>query len=149
MHPYFAFLALLLVGCAGDMLTGQLHAIDDGTTLQFEIERSHGKGKLTALNPKTGEKFEGTYTAVMHGEEATFTQVSTFDPAKAVNRGNMPNQGYTATSHKAGDYAAARGILIGDKGTTIELRMEIEPGIKPRGHGEGRDNSGRRYQVQF
>jgi hypothetical protein len=144
-----AFLALLLAGCAGGMLTGKLYSVEEATTLQFEIERSHGKGKLTAYNPKTGEKFEGTYTAVLHGQETTFTQVSTFDPTKAVNRGNMPGQGYTATSVEAPDYATGRGVLIGDKGTTIELRMEIQPGLKPRGHGEGRDNSGRRYQVQF
>lgn len=114
------------------MLDGKLYSIGDTPAqLQFQIETSMGTGKMTAQNPKTGESFTGQYTGIRHGNTLTF------ETPKAKPAITPPS------------YATARGILIGDKGTAIELFMEIKPGLRPTGHGEGSDNKGNRYQVQF
>lgn len=134
----FAMLALALAGCAGTMLPGKLYALKDATVLEFQIQTSYGSGSMTATNPKTGEKFTGQYTGIYHGQKSAFTNVSD-------NRGNSA----TVTSFSPPTNATAKGVLMGDMGTVIELFMEIQPGIKPRGNGEGVDNHGQRYQVQF
>ncbi|MDP2137447.1 MAG: hypothetical protein Q8J74_06290 [Candidatus Didemnitutus sp.] len=49
--------------------------------------------------------------------------------------------------------AVGRGILRGDKGTIISLTLEIKPSynpaIDPSDFGEGADNNGLIYQIQF
>lgn len=144
-----AALTLLLTGCVGGMIPGKLYSVTEATTLDFQIQKSTGTGTMTATNPKTGEKFTGQYTGTYQGGATTRTQVSTFDPTKKTTKANMPGQGYTATSHTAPNAATARGVLMGDMGTVIELYIDIEPGFNPHGHGDGRDNKGNRYQVQF
>jgi len=139
----------LLAGCAGTMLPGKLYALSDATQLKFAIETSRGHGKMTAQNPKTGETFAGEYTAILHGGGTTVTQASTFNPTQRVSPTNMPGQGFTATSYSPPTEATARGILIGDQGTSIQLYLNIQPGIRLRGTGKGIDNKGERYQVQF
>ena len=47
------------------------------------------------------------------------------------------------------DVAQTKAILIGDKGTVLDVNMEIEPGLKPRGIGNAIDNNGVKYQIQF
>ncbi len=140
---------LLLAGCAGKMLPGKLYSLNDAAILDFQIQTSYGTGKLTAANPKTGERFEGQYTGTYENGGTTVSRVNTFDPAKAVNRNNTPGQGYNIVSNTAPTKATARGVLIGDKGTTIELFMNIVPGLRPTGHGQGTDNKGAKYQLQF
>lgn len=140
---------MILAGCAGKFLPGKIYSLQDGTELEFSIETSYGTGRMTARNPVTGEVFEGQYTATLEGGSTTQTQISTFQPSKAVSKSNMPGQGYTAVSTTAPNSATARGILRGNAGTVIEMVLEIEPGFRPRGHGVGRDNRGQRYQVQF
>lgn len=137
--PFFLLLLALLAGCAGGMIPGKLFSVSEATTLEFQIEKSRGTGKMTATNPKTGEKFEGQYTGIMHGQRSTFTTGYNYQTGQTAS----------ATSISPPTYATARGVLMGDKGTVIELFMEIQPGIKPRGHGDGTDNKGGRYQVQF
>jgi hypothetical protein len=146
---WLALMAFILAGCAGGMIPGKLYSLGDAITLEFQIEKSRGTGIMTATNPATGEKFTGQYTGTYKGGGTTHTQVDTFDPTKRMTNDNMPGQGYTATSHTAPTEATARGVLMGDKGTVIELSFEIQPGFKPHGHGEGQDNKGKRYQVQF
>ena len=141
--------ACLLAGCVGTMLPGKLYSLGDApTVLEFQIEISFGTGKITAKNPKTGESFDGQYTGVMHHTAGSSAPIVVPTGATALERGAQQGAAIAAAAPKA-DYATARGVLIGDKGTTIELTMEIQPGLKPSGHGEGQDNKGVRYQVQF
>lgn len=142
-------LVLALAGCAGTMLPGKLYALADATELEFAIETSRGTGRMTARNPATGETFEGQYTGTYDGGGRTVSRVNTFDPMKPMNKSNAPGQGYTVVSNTTPDHATARGILRGSAGTVIELWLDIQPGLRPKGHGEGRDNKGQRYQVQF
>jgi hypothetical protein len=64
------------IGC-GRMLDGTIYSIDEHTALfdvenppddavimPMQIETSYGYGKMTAQNPKTGERFSGTYSGV-------------------------------------------------------------------------------------
>jgi len=56
----------------------------------------------------------------------------------------------TATS--SSNIANATAILIGDKGTVLNIRMRMQAGVlksQLHGHGEAEDNKGNRYQVRF
>jgi hypothetical protein len=138
--------AALLAGC-GTMLDGKLYALgEQATLLPFQIELSRGAGKMNAENPATGEKFAGTYAGVYHRDGGTVVVNPAVTPANAVGRGF--EQGVAAAAARP-TRASAKGVLIGDKGTVIEIALDITPGLRPHGVGEGFDNKGRRYQVQF
>ena len=47
------------------------------------------------------------------------------------------------------DTANTKAILIGDKGTVLDVQMLIQPGVRPKGIGEAVSNKGERFQVQF
>lgn len=133
--------ALLLTACAalpGKMLPGKMYTLSDGTESQFEIQRSNGSGGMTAHNPVTGESFTGRYTALFIGGTVSTVSESNW------KRGNT-----TASVNTSPTTAEARGILRGNKGTVITVHLDIEPGLVPRGQGEGIDNNGTRYQFQF
>ena len=143
-----------LAGC-GIPLTGKLYSLRDAVTLEFEIETSRGTGDMRATNPKTGEKFTGQYTGIRKTTTVLLpTGLAGNEPANAADaffrglNGGLAG-GLNNSAVIAPNYATARGVLAGDKGTMIELFMEIQPGLKPKGHGEGTDNKGGRYQVQF
>jgi hypothetical protein len=131
-------LAISLVGC-GVMLPGKMYSTSDGTESRFEIQTSHGSGDMTAFSPKTGERFTGQYTGTYTGGGSAL--VSTFNFQTGATS--------TGTVYMPPSGANARGILRGDKGTVIEVYLDIQTGLRPRGHGEGIDNKGNRYQIQF
>lgn len=132
--------AALLASCAGIMtIPGKAYALSDGTELAFTIQRSAGTGGMEAMNPKTGERFTGQYTATEIGGGSSIVQLTNW------RTGSMT----TGRVNTSSDSAIARGILRGDKGTVIDVHLDIEPGLMPRGHGEGVDNKGNRYQFQF
>jgi hypothetical protein len=144
-------IALLLGGCAAApratgpiMIPGRIYCLKDGTALEFAVERSNGQGMMTAFNPVTGERFTGTYSAMITEGGATEQSVAT----------NFWGQvGPTVTKTSAATRAAGRGVLRGDKGTVIAISVEIKPSyvphINPSGFGDGIDNNGVKYQVQF
>ena len=131
-------IALTVSSCAGGMLPGQMYSLDDGSELNFKIEKSRGTGSMTAYNTVTGERFNGQYTGKYTGGERSFGTVS----GQGDNISTI--QSFTPPSG-----ATARGILRGDQGTVIEVYLDITPGFRPTGFGEGLDNKGRRYQLQF
>lgn len=145
-------LVLLLGACAIPlstatgpiMIPGRLYSLQDGTALEFAVERSSGQGIMTAFNSVTGERFTGTYSAIITEGGGTEQSVAT----------NFWGQvGPTVTKDTAATRAAGRGVLRGDKGTVISITMEIKPSYDPRinpsGFGDGVDNHGVKYQVQF
>ncbi len=127
------FAVLFLSGCAGVMLPGRMYAHPSGRTLQFQIQTSYGNGRMTAADPVTGEKFSGEYSGFYKGQEAVM--------------GSVGGLGVSLVKPPTG--ANAFGILVGDKGTTIRLYFEIKPGPRPTGHGMGRDQAGKEYEVFF
>jgi len=125
------------------MIPGHMYSLHDGTEFVFAIERSSGKGIMTARNLKTGEVFAGTYTAMLvDGGVST----GAYQNAWGFNTG-------TVTTRKPGTRGVGKGILRGNKGTIISISMDIKPSwdyrVNPSGFGEGTDNKGIKYQVQF
>lgn len=151
LPAFIVLLAALLCGCAVAppahqgpiMIPGHMFSLNDGTEFAFAIERSSGTGSMTARNLKTGEVFAGRYTAMMvDGGVST----GAYQNAWGFNAG-------TVTTRKPGTRAVGKGILRGDKGTVISISLDIKPSydyrINPSGFGEGADNKGVKYQVQF
>ena len=132
-------LTVCFSGCVGGMLSGQMISLKDGEIYPFEIQTSYGTGKMTAFNPSNGEKFIGQYTAVKHGGGWS---------RGTIYNAQMRCVGTVSTFSPPPD-ATARGYLKGDGGTVIQIYLEINPGIRPTGCGEGIDNKGNKYQVQF
>ena len=134
-----SFGALALSSCAGGMLHGQMFRLDNGAQWPFDIQTSYGTGKLTATDPQTGEVFTGQYTGVYQGGGSSY---GTAFNAQLLSTTTF--QSFTPPSN-----ATARGILRGDRGTVIQIYLDIRPGLVPKGHGQGLDNKGRQYQIQF
>ena len=143
---------ILLTACASPqrtptgpvMIPGRIYSLQDGTALEFAVERSSGQGTMTAFNSVTGERFTGTYSAIITEGGGTEQSVAS----------NFWGQvGPTVTKSTAATRAAGRGVLRGDKGTVISITMEIKPSydsrVNPSGFGDGLDNHGVKYQVQF
>lgn len=141
----------LLSGCAvapqatGPVLIpGRMYCMKDGTEFRLSIERSSGQGGMTAVNLTTGERFTGTYSAIV--TEGGAVEQSTI----ANNWGTTTG---TVSKTTLATKAVGRGFLRGDKGTVITLTMDIRPSyhpaINPSGFGEGTDNNGLKYQIQF
>jgi len=162
-----ALTSLPLGGCAGSMLKGTLYCIDDGTALPMEIETSYGHGRMTASHPATGEQFSGTYSGIYedgfrqtsvassHSDKRADASVRVTTPGRFgstnvdVAASGTEDTTSISTTSRAPTKASALATLIGDMGTVIEIRMLIRPGLRPHGYGDGTDNHGRRYQLQF
>lgn len=121
-----------LVSCASRPLTGRMYELRDGTQLEFVIYTSTGNGKMTAKHPKTGEVFEGEYSGNVDNN---------------VTVGNVGGKTFVAVTPPS--TANAGGILRGNKGTVIQIWLEIKPGYTPTGHGDGVDQQGNKYQIHF
>ena len=141
MRTGIILLALLLCGCAtegykdGDMLPGRIISLADGTTLAMQVELTSGSGKMIATNPVTGEILQGTYTAMLETKVRTHQATSLF--------------GSDDTSTETSDVAEGTAILVGNKGTVLNLKLHVKVGNPPTGFGDGEDNKGVKYNVQF
>ena len=118
--------------------SGDLH-LPDAADHALKIERSRGTGGLWATNPKTGERLKGQYTGRYEDGGSSTAEV----------RNNATGATGTVNTYSPPTSANARGYLRGDKGTVIDVYLDITPGIIPRGTGEGIDNKGNRYRVSF
>lgn len=137
----------LLGGCAttdlhpvGSMLPGQIVSLSDGRVLPMQIELtplSHPSGKMLATDTASGEVLSGTYTAILG---TSVTQVS---------RPTLFGDQTRATAVQTSDIAQASAVLVGNKGTVLNLHMQIKAGNPPVGFGDGEDNKGRKYSLQF
>lgn len=137
-------LLFFLVGCGvhttptGDMLYGKMYDVSDGAVLTFEIQPAIQSGAMRAYNPATGERFEGPFTS-------TYRRGGVSQGTFARYYAEVPDN-FGGTSFPSSDLM---GILVGDRGTIIEVYLESNTGMLPSGHGIGRDNAGRRYQIHF
>lgn len=139
---------IILMGCATvkpaqkTMLPGKIYSLKDGTEMTFSVEMAVNSGEMVAYNPKTGENFNGQYTGIFTG--------STVSQSTATN--NWGNTSGKVTTVTAPTGAKVKGILRGDKGTVIDCNIDVQPGTRqnpPHGIGEGIDNNGLHYQIQF
>ncbi len=132
-------ITLSLISCAGKILPGKMYSLTNGTEMDFKIQTSYGTGSLSAFNPSTGENFTGQYTGTYQGGGSSHGTIYNANGNRAA----------TVATYSPPTNANARGILKGDKGTIISIYLDIQPGFRPTGHGEGIDNNNVRYQVQF
>jgi len=134
-----ALSSVFLAAC-GTMLPGTMYSLDSGVEMPFEIETSRSTGSLKATNPETGEIFTGQYTGKFTGGGYSQGTIRTASASTGISR----FQSFTPPTG-----ANARGILKGDQGTVISIYLDITPGFRPTGFGEGVDNKGVEYQIQF
>jgi hypothetical protein len=134
-------LALLLGACAsggyepGAMLTGRIISLADGTIFPMQYEFAASSGKMTATNPVTGEIFQGTYTGIQE--------------THVVQHESNSFWGDSDQSVETSDVAHAVAVLAGNKGTVLNLKIQVKIGNPPTGFGDGEDNKGVKYSVQF
>ncbi|MGC9952758.1 MAG: hypothetical protein ABSD21_00565 [Rhizomicrobium sp.] len=145
MRIVIALLAFVLAGCAtepdpyaiGNMLPGTITSLSDGKIFPAQAEISTGSGKMTATNPVTGEVFEGRYTALQDTHVVQNVDTSFW--------GN----GDTSQSVETSDIAHGSAVLIGNKGTVLNIKLEVKAGHPPSAYGDAEDNNGKKYNVQF
>jgi hypothetical protein len=149
MRIAIVILALAVTGCAvgpyysytgGEMIPGRLISLEDGHLIAIQIELSTGAGKIIATDQKTGEIFSGNYTAVSEDKYIQYTRETFWGTER------------TQQAIEASSSVPATAILVGDKGTVINISMRIRPGGRntlPIGYGEGLDNKGNKYNFQF
>ncbi|TCZ78324.1 hypothetical protein [Lysobacter sp. N42] len=128
-----ALFAITTSAHAGKMLEGAMYRTTDGHKLEFAIEKSRGTGKMTAVDPASGETFEGQYSGQFTGQGSY--------------SGTFGGERFQANSRPTG--AVAEGVLVGNMGTVIEINLSIKPGWRPTGFGSGQDNKGVAYRVVF
>lgn len=135
--------AVLVAGCAevpntlGTMIPGRMTAMTDGRVLPLQIEVTTGSGKITATDPKYAETLSGAYTAMLETKVMQHTQSTLFGDQ------------VTGQTVETSGLATGSAVLVGDKGHVINLTMTIQPGNPPHGFGEGVDNKGGKYNLQF
>jgi hypothetical protein len=145
MRIVVAMLAFLLVGCAtapdpyglGSMLPGKIVSLSDGVVFPAQVEITYGSGKMTATNPVTGEVFEGRYTAIQENKVIRHVDNSFW--------GN----GDTSQAVETSDIAHGSAVLVGNKGTVMNIKLEVKAGHPPIAYGVAEDNNGKKYNVQF
>ena len=134
----------------GDMLPGEMFSLKDGTELRYEIQFTSSIqkiGTMTAFNPVSNESFQGQYRTILTGGGSSTGVV-------------RDSWGWTTGTVKTSSdpRATARGILKGDKGTVIDVSLDLES-VKGNadegaffffhGQGTGTDNHDVHYQIQF
>jgi hypothetical protein len=148
MKKIIIALALVLAGCAtgpdpyasGSMLPGKMIALADGHVIPVQIElspMSHPTGTMTADDSVTGEHFKGNYTFITETKVVQQSQPGLlFDQE-------------TSQAVQTSDVAPGTAVLVGDKGTVINLKITAKAGRPPVGYGNGEDNKDRKYTLQF
>lgn len=134
----------LLAGCAvttanpiGSYIPGRMVSLSDGKVYPMQIQLSYGSGKVVATDPVSGEILDGSYTAIQ-----TTRTVQTSRPTWLGDQ-------QTATAVEQSNTAEGTAILVGNQGTVVSLKLHIRAGNPPIGYGEGEDNKGKKYSVQF
>ena len=126
----------IVIGC-GVMLDGKIYSLQEGVVLPMQIETSYGHGKIICVHPKTGERFDGTYSGVSSGSVGVGILTS------------GGGQSAAALGSVSSITANAIATMIGNKGTVLDCIMDIQKGIRPHGLGTCKDNNGNQYRLQF
>ena len=119
------------------MLPGTITCLSDGSVFPAQVEITAGSGRMTATNPTTGEIFTGRYTALQ--ENKVVQQVDN----------SFWGDGDTSQAVETSDIAHASAVLVGNKGTVLNIKMEVKAGHPPIAFGDAEDNKGAKYNVQF
>lgn len=127
---------------------GSLTCVEDGTSYSFRIQKKiawggSATGGVVAL--KEGTRLSGQYTGILPGGRS-----SAWANASGWNsRGDYASANASAFATWRSTVANAQGTLTDGDGTMIQIAMQIQSGWSPHGIGQGVDNKGRRYTLQF
>lgn len=151
---------IIAAGCAGqknaryiehgDMLPCELISLQDGAKWPCQVEFTstlHRQGDMTAHNPASNESFTGEYRFYVSSGESSTSVVS--------NSWGLTTGIIETTS--APNRTTAKGLLRGDKGTVIDVSLDLAPVCNRSGdscsffdgQGTAADNHGSRYQIYF
>jgi hypothetical protein len=151
---------LLLMQCLGSACavprTARLYDLDTGIVMEAYIEDARQtQGRITAVNPVTGENFTGEYTSIRNDVVRSSYGIG----GSSVS--GYATSGATSLSYSGYGWATAYGFsfdqptalygaatLVGDKGTVIEVVYQVDRRTV-HGYGVGRDNQGGRYKDHF
>ncbi len=92
---------------------------------------------MTATNLSTSENFSGTYTCMVETKTVQDSRPTFFGDQQ------------TKTSLELSDVVPGVAVLVGDKGTVLNIKMTIKAGNPPIGYGNAEDNKGKKYTLQF
>lgn len=140
--------SLSLLGCVsvpepypvGSMMPGKIFSLSDGRTIQTMIEispASHPAGRMTALDPKSSEAFDGSYTCVLGSTVVERQQYDGWGGSQTVQ------------SVETSNVAPCTAVLVGNKGLVLNIQMTVRAGNPPVGTGTADDNRGRKYTLMF
>jgi hypothetical protein len=141
--------AVALTGCIGlgTMLPGTIYS-QDGTIMQFAIEKAYRSGSVTAFDPVKQENFVGTYVGILERVTGASNATANANIQSGVQTGSASASGYGVTSFSS-NIANANAYLKGDKGTLLSCVMQIEAAFNPHGIGGCDDNFGKKYRLQL
>ena len=103
-----------------------------------------GKSVVTAGPTLSGETFIGEATSIQNA-----VQTSSYGGSSISNPG-VPYSTYVSSSSYAVSrpgYQNGTAILVGNKGTVMDIVYQVN--LTGTGQGEGRDNKGVTYRIQF
>src|SRR5687768_3657635 len=146
-NAIFICIVALLCGCASPQpsssgtaaapadpsdkwIKGTLTCLESGAVLSFRIQKKmawggSATGGVVSINPATNERFNGQYTGMIESGRV--------------------HSSATGSVRWQSEMANAVATLNDQKGTVIQLRMQIHAGWSPHGIGDGIDNHGNHY----
>lgn len=116
----------------GEVITGVAH-VDP-----------YGHSTITAGPSKAGETFSGEATSIDNRVRS-----SSYGSATVSNPGVFTDQYISSSSYSTTTpgYQSGSAILVGSQGTVIDILYRVS--VSGNGEGEGQDNKGVKYRLQF
>jgi hypothetical protein len=146
----FVMVSLLAVaGCStvpeDRVFNGRIYNLTSGEVIPFSTHTNRdGKSMVTAGPTASGETFSGEAQSIQNA-----VQTSSYGSAIASNPGETFSTYVSSSSYSISrpGYQNGAGILIGTKGTVIDVVYQVT--YAGSGEGEGKDNKGNHYRLMF
>jgi hypothetical protein len=146
----FMMMSLLaLAGCstvpADRVFSGRIYNLATGEVIPFTTHTNRdGKSIVTAGPTASGETFSGEAQSIQNA-----VQTSTYRSAVASNPGETFSTYVSSSSYSISrpGYQNGAGILVGTKGTVIDVVYQVT--YAGTGEGEGKDNKGNHYRLML
>ena len=94
------------------LFTDDSSSVSDSIAMPMQIEVTYGHGRMSAQNPKSGERFEGTYSGVREGNTTQANAIATLigdqetvlDCVMRIQAGLSPHGMGTAKDNRGREY---------------------------------------------
>ena len=151
--PIVAFALLSLCGCEFSRFSRPLRLYDtgNGNIIQVYFQRISLNGGKLISGQSQGETFQGE--CILYGSTPDYTRPPLGMPRSdaASNAQSPQDDANFAELYGFGKESQARpvgtAVIVGNKGTTIEIVLYRLSADQQFGDGIGKDNNGRRYRV--